>query len=245
MKVDVNGVLSSRILCVMIPICLCLLPSIFGQKSKDIDKSIEEAIALIRAGKSQESLDSLLALKAKGHRNNATIENLIGSCHIQLREFGSAATAYKKALKIDPDSNEPKFNLAELWFVSGQYAKAFKAFEKLKKDDVFDRASTQELIDFKLLLCHLKLNEEDEAKALFEEFPKKSDKSRFGRAAVLFYKERGALALESTLEAMQETDHHGASIYLDGLMELGWLEYGQDGELMLGNGKPLKESTPR
>lgn len=96
--------------------------------------------------------------------------NLKGSCYVEFRDFERARTIYKEALELEPDSSTVHFNLAEIDFCTKNWQASHDGFTKLLGQIKEDQLAMRRLIEFKILLCKLKLDQVDEARTLADKY---------------------------------------------------------------------------
>ena len=115
--------------------------------------------------------------------------NLVGACHVEFRSFDKARTAFEEALKLQSEHLEGTdllrgqerirrlkpvmnilFNLAEMDFVTNQWENCLAKIEKLLPDMDPEDLSMIRLLEFKYLLCKMKLGEVETARELAEKY---------------------------------------------------------------------------
>jgi len=118
--------------------------------------------------------------------------NLIGACQVEFRNFDKAMEAFKKADAQMPDNPQIFFNIAELNFVTQNWAEAEANLTKVMKltPANADASSFQvsRLTEFKLLLSKLKLNKRAEAVSMAKKYDYLDDSPYpyYAEAALLF-----------------------------------------------------------
>ncbi len=196
-----------------------------------------------------------------------TIHNLKGAAYTKMRDFDKARVCFEKAISIAPDAFMGRFNLAETEFVTHKYDAAVKRLTPLiplleqqakEADDAaadpkkpFDAAQrknlrmqaeatrgTINLIQFKLLICALKMGDPAGATAIQKKFNRFSDDPSFyyGHAAMHYEKadqlKGDEKAMRTALEeaqgwlqsAQRIYNPQQLAIYTDSLIEAGWIE---------------------
>ncbi len=196
-----------------------------------------------------------------------TIHNLKGAAYTKMRDFDKARASFDKALKIAPNAFMAQFNLAETEFVTHQYPAALQRLEPLlpmlekqakeaeeaAKDPKkpFNAAQrknlqlqadatrgTMKLIQYKLLICNLKTDNEPAARKIQKSFNFMDDDPAFyyGNAALAFQKADEAKGDEKAARAAQEEAQEWLrsaekiyarqqlEIYTDSLIETGWID---------------------
>lgn len=100
--------------------------------------------------------------------------NVQGACQVEFRNFDRAMEYFKKADKLAPGQPTILFNIAELNFVTKDWAAAETSLNALLDAAGEDVSGPQlqmsRLIEFKLLLSKLKLGKTEEAKKLAEKY---------------------------------------------------------------------------
>ncbi|BDS05051.1 hypothetical protein NT6N_00910 [Oceaniferula spumae] len=131
--------------------------------------------------------------------NHPAALNIRGACYVEIRAFDKANAIFEKVLEIAPKNTNVLFNLAEVDFVTKNWSSAHDRFEKLIPKLPADNKAMIRLCEFKLLLCKLKLDKIDEAKALMNKYDIWDD-------SPYYYYSRAAIAYESgdKLEAEKE-----------------------------------------
>jgi tetratricopeptide (TPR) repeat protein len=154
-------------------------------------KHVQEANRLFRDKRIFETLNELDQAD-QIFKDSPESLNLRGSCYVEFRAFERALEAFRAAEKLSPGNPSVTFNIAEVMFVSHRWQEAHDSLlEVLKvlpkqRDDSFAR-----LIEFKILLCKLRLNQKEQAHALAQKYDPVSDDSPF------YYYAQAALAYEA------------------------------------------------
>lgn len=182
-------------------------------------------------------------------RNSGTFHNLKGAVFTQIRDFARAKAEFTLALKLAGDDIRagfhPKFNLAELAFVTGDFEAAGEDFKSLLKAPWRPipkpggrENSTIALLYFKVAVCQIRQAQNAEAAATYRELKSLTITEAKGAAeavlAALDFEQKkvreatARLDNLSTLVPQSEMD-----LYMDTYMEMGWLRP-----------KPLKSAPP-
>lgn len=102
------------------------------------------------------------------------VQNLLGACQTEFRDFEKAMKHFKRADELNPGDSRILFNIAEIHFVSGNWDDAEKALAQvMTMIGTEGDLQLRRLIEFKLLLSKLKLDKTEEAEALagkYDEF---------------------------------------------------------------------------
>lgn len=208
-----------------------LLPA---QTPQPATPTIEPRVrALIEeAQKLQQKQDSFGALKKLDEADaispgNPALANVRGSIYTAppLRDYAKARECFETAEKLVPTAFEPKFNLNELLFVEHKYAEAEAAFAKLLKDYLKLREEIRHLIQFKIIICQLKQGKAAEAEKNAGEFTFMDDTPAYyyTKAATAFQKQDMDEGRKWALKASKIFKPQDTAVYLDTLMEAGWL----------------------
>jgi tetratricopeptide (TPR) repeat protein len=139
--------------------------SLTEEQRKEFSVHVSEASRLLLMKRIPASLDELSKAEAIFAGAPET-HNLRGSCHVEVRDFGSAMEAFKKADGLIPGNMNISFNIAEVHFVEHRWEEAKKAFGALQPKLAGGDGTFAALVDLKLLVCHCKLRALDDAAAL-------------------------------------------------------------------------------
>ncbi len=197
----------------------------------EIQRLLQEAATFIQGIRLQEGLDRLIQIEAITPDLYQTY-NLRGAIFTKLRDFDKARAAFEKALELQPNLMEATFNLAELDFVEKNFAKAESAFNKLKTDFPQLKEETIKLIDYKLFISKLLQSQagsdakEKEALAMLETFDFLDDFPvyYYSQAALAFHNDEKEEADGWMASARRIYDKPTQTIYIDALIEMGWVE---------------------
>ena len=159
--------------------------------------------------------------------SSAVVWNMRGSVYTAapMRDFAKARECFEKAEKITPESFEPKFNLAELLYVQQKYDEAEKALSKIAETFIKLREDVRHLVQFKILVCQLKLGKLEEAEKTRKTFTFMDDTPAyyFATAAFCFHRNDLAEARVWIGKAERLFKLPANAVYLDSLMEARWL----------------------
>ncbi len=173
----------------------------------------------------QEAFEKLVEAEAMAP-DYATIHNLLGAAHTKTRNFDMAAAAFERAVELDPKAFMSRFNLTEIHFVQGKFAEAEKAFNTLLTDNPESPEATRALIEFKILICRLKLDDEAAAREILDTYDFLDDHPGFyfGNAAIHFNKGEDDDARSWIASANRVYPQYQNNIYIDSFIEIGWIE---------------------
>jgi len=129
----------------------------------------QEAARLFQQKRIFEALEKIHAAE-RIFPDSAALLNLKGIALIEFRSFDKASAAFERALEITPGAPGVLFNLAEVAFVTHEWKTAADRFEALLPKLTAGDLSLVRLIDYKILLCDLKLGRVDEARQRAEKY---------------------------------------------------------------------------
>ncbi|WP_035604902.1 hypothetical protein [Haloferula sp. BvORR071] len=167
------------------------------EKRLEYTKKLMEARRMFADKRIFETIDKANEAKAI-FPDDPELLTLIGSCQVEFRDFDKAMAAFKKASDLMPERVETYFNIAELSFVTKNWAEAETNLTKVLKlierqpsgTEKSDRASLliNRLSEFKLLLVKLKLNKAAEAASMAKKYDYLDDSPYpyYAQAAILF-----------------------------------------------------------
>lgn len=162
---------------------------------------------------------------------------LYGSCQVELRAFDKAMEAFKKADELAPNAPGVRFNISEVYFVSKEWAKADAIYEELLKDGAAKGnllgKQLLRLVEFKSLLCKIKLGKMEEAEVLSKKYDFLDDSPYYYYAnAALAYSREDTLKAEEWLARARKVYRAPGLLetWQDTLIEFGYIEafYGGD-----------------
>ena len=168
-------------------------------------------------------------------KNPVTL-NIQGSCYVEFRDFEKASRCFKKSLAQDTRNLNVRFNIAEVAFVMKKYGEAKELFSSLAKklSDSANHDSVRDIIQFKILLCHIKTDEEAKAKAMLEksDFLDDSPFFYYGKAAIAHSEDNAKEANQWVQRAARIFQPTEIQIWQDSLIEVGYVKsfIGEDEE---------------
>lgn len=112
------------------------------------------------AGEYQVALDRLGALTGPAAQDLSVL-NLRGAIFTKLGQYDEARGIFNAILATDPNYFPAAFNLGEVQFVAGDYEGSLETFQRIRRRD-----PRNELVRFKILVCLLLLNRDDEARKI-------------------------------------------------------------------------------
>ncbi len=224
------------------------LDNLSKEKSQKYFEHYFRADTLFKQKRIFECLDEIHDLHEIYDKNPASL-NLEGACYVEFRSFEKARLAFAKALTANPGNFNVRFNLAEIEFVTENWAESLKQLGELAKEAEKDKnlGTMLPLIKFKKLLCMLKTDDVEGAKAILAktDFLDDSPLFYYGNAAMDYFADRGAEA-EVWLSRAGRIFRNQNTIapWQDTLIEFGYIKsfYGGDLEVEVnsptgGNGQ--------
>jgi len=130
---------------------------------------VNEAARLFQQKRTFETFDKIHEAK-RIFDQSPEVMNLEASCYVEIRNFERAMEIYKQAEALSPDNASIKFNIAEVYFVTGEWQNSHDRFTALLKEIPKENTAFGRLIEFKLLLCKKRLGKEEEAHALANKY---------------------------------------------------------------------------
>jgi Flp pilus assembly protein TadD len=115
------------------------------------------------AGEYQVALDRLGALQGPLAQDPSVL-NLRGAILTKLGRYDEARQLFQSILATDPNYFPTAFNLGEVQFLAGDYESALQSFQSMRRRD-----PRNEPVRFKILLCLLLLDRDDEAQKIANE----------------------------------------------------------------------------
>ena len=201
------------------------LADLTQEQRQELKKLLDDASRFIGGIRLQEGLSKLLDAE-KIAPGLFQIHNLRGAAYTKMKDFETARAQFVKAIALRPGIFHPQFNLAEIEFVTDEYAKAEKDFKKLLTDFPSMDLGTKRLLEFKLIICRLKLDDLEGAKAQLETFNYLDDTPIYhlGHAAIAYSKDDSEDA-ESWMASANKIYSAGQmEVFRDSLIEAGWID---------------------
>ena len=161
-----------------------------AEKRSEFAKHQSEAAKLFSEKRIIESLEAL-NLAEKAFADMPELWNLRGSCYVELRAFDKAIACFRRASEIAGENPSILFNIGEVYFVTERWQKAHDAFSTILKKIPEERFSLSRITEFKLMLCKLKMGEEDQARILANKYDYLDDSPYhyYAKAALAYHDE--------------------------------------------------------
>jgi Tfp pilus assembly protein PilF len=165
------------------------------------------------------------------------IANMKGACQVEFRAFDKAMEHFDEARKLAPDNPNVLFNIAEVLFVTKQWDKAAPALEQvlgMLDNENTDNLMMSRLVEFKVMLCKIKLGKLEEAREMAEKYDFLDDSPfpYYAEAAIAFHEEE-LMKAEAALARARRIFRNPAvlSPWQDTLMEFGYIKSFFGGDL--------------
>lgn len=158
---------------------------------------------------------------------SAPLLNLKASCYVEIRAFDKALKAYQEALKLDPQNQSIRFNIGEIYFVTGEWQKAHDQLLSVLDDVAESNTSFARLVEFKILLCKVKLGMDEEVQILANKYDYQDDSPyHYYAKAALEYAAGNSLEAEQWLARAQRIfrDPNILASWQDTLVEFGYIK---------------------
>ena len=201
------------------------LEGLTQEERQELKKILDDASRFIGGIRLQEGLSKLIEAEqiAPGLFQ---IYNLRGAAYTKMKDFDTAREQFEKAIASRPGIFHPQFNLAEIEFVTDDYAGAEKSFKKLLAEFPDMDLGTKRLLEFKIIICRLKLGDPDGAMAQLETFNYLDDTPIYhlGHAAVAYSKEDTEDAEAWMASANKIYSAGQMEVFRDSLIEAGWID---------------------
>ena len=167
---------------------------------------------------------------------SAPLLNLKASCYVEIRAFDKALKGFKKALEYDPKNQSILFNIGEIHFVTGEWQKAHDQLLSVLNEVSEGNTSFARLVEYKVLLCKIKLGMDDEVQILANKYDYQDDSPyHYYAKAALEYAAGNSLEAEQWLARAQRIfrDPNILASWQDTLVEFGYIRsfYGAGDDL--------------
>lgn len=164
---------------------------------------------------------------------SAELINLRGSCYVEIRAFDKAIIAFNEALKIAPRNTSIRFNVGEVLFVTKQWQQANDIFQEVLREIPMNNTALSRLVEFKILLCKVKLGQKEEFTILAQKYDYQDDSPyHYYAQAALAYEKKELLEAEEWLGRANRIfqDPNVIAPWQDTLVEFGYIKsfYGDE-----------------
>jgi predicted Zn-dependent protease len=169
----------------------------------------------------------LLDLATAGSPNDPASDNLRGEILMEQKKFDEAEVVLRKAFTTDPKFREAQYNLAQIPFKKGEYAKARDRLEALFGETPGgEKNQAAQLIKYKIFLTLLLEGKDSEAQQLMEQFKFTGDTPALYYAQAAWeYKHGHADEGRDWVTSARKIYSPALNIvFADSFYDLGWLQ---------------------
>jgi Tfp pilus assembly protein PilF len=179
---------------------------------------------LASAQKYEEALQKLRDAETL-NPNSALVQNVRGSIYTSMKDYEKARECFKAAVALMPGSFEFRFNLTELDYVQGNYEAAAASFTSILAAYPDLQKTVRSLVQFKIVVCRIKLNQLAEAEELVKRFAFADDSlaGYFTKASFAAHKGDNASANGWLARAQKAFNPGEVAPYVDALVEAHWI----------------------
>ena len=201
------------------------------------DEHLKKAQELFGEERIFEAVDELREAKSIFDMS-PDVDTLLGACQVEFRAFDQAMEHFRDANDSSPNTPNVIFNMGEVYFVTDRWEQAAAQFDRVielinempaPKNAIEAAAPKQldRLSNFKLLICHLKMEKMEEAKKLAARYDENDDSPYhyYAAAVMALHEDDQLLATQEMARATRIfQDPRILSPFKDSLMESGYLE---------------------
>lgn len=169
------------------------------------------------------SLDKASAIFA----DSPEIHTLRGCSFVEMRKFDDAMDSFRKAAALSKDNANIEFNIAEVLFVTKKWKESLAGFSKVLKLAAADKVPFTRLVEFKILLCQMKLGNKAEYSRLASKYGvmDESPYPFYARSAVAFLDNKQEDAIDWTKVASRIfPDPKTLAPWTDTMIEIGFMK---------------------
>jgi tetratricopeptide (TPR) repeat protein len=196
------------------------------QQRRDFFKHINEAERLFNQKRIFECMSEVRE-SSKIFNKSSEVFNLLGSCYVEFRDFDKARELFSKANQISPNQASILFNIGEMEFVTHNWKSCLEKMNQtiklLPKQDVI----TRRLVEFKIMLCHIALGDQEEANKMAERYDPLEDDSPYYyyAQASLCYRDKEIVKAEEWYQIANRVYQNSGmlSAWQDTLIEFGYI----------------------
>lgn len=188
-----------------------------SSKDSAQQRLLDDAITDMNKKQFDAALEKLLEAE-KLDPNSAIILNLLGAVSTKKKNYERARSYFERSLASEPGFFAPAFNLGELLFLERYYSQALDCFSRM-----LDADPSNELLQFKTVLCLLLLDRTEEAQTLLVrmKFPGNGPAWCYAHAAFRL-KEGKRRNARDLLASAQIIFPEKTSLYDETFENLGW-----------------------
>ena len=209
------------------------------EKRKEFVKHLTEAGRVFQQKRTIEANKELDKAEAI-FKDSAQVHNLRGSCCVEMSNFDKALDQFRMADELAKDNPNIGFNIGEVYFVTREWQKCVDQLEKVLKELPAESISLGCLIEFKIMLCKMKLGKMDEAKAIAGKHDEMEDSPFYYYVKAVFaYEKNDVPKAEEWLQMAGRVfqDPNSTMPWTDTLVEYGYIKGSNDKETKEPEGK--------
>lgn len=200
------------------------------EKRDDFMKKLGDAQRLFTGKRIFEALEMVNKAQAI-YPDSPDLLNLRGACEVEFRDFDKALHSFKEADAVHPGNPDIVFNVAEILFVKKDWDAAESAFSKalalVGKDPEGSKFQLSRLVEFKLMLCKIKLGKQAEAASMAEKYDYLDDSPYpYYAEAAIHFSEGRELEAESAMARGGRIFQNPAILapWQDTMIEFGYIK---------------------
>ncbi len=213
------------------------------EKRKEFVKHLVEANRIFQQKRIFETLEEIDKASAIFNQS-PELHNLRGSCYVEMRDFDKALVEYNKALALAKDNANIEFNIGEIYFVTQKWQKSLDVFEKILAPITKGNIALGRLVEFKIMLCKIKLGQDVAALADKYDYLDDSPYYYYAKAAMA-YEAGNASKAEEWLATAGRVFRNPASTapWKDTMVEYGYIKGFHANPAADGTAKPAGDQT--
>lgn len=200
------------------------------EKRDEFMKKLGEAQRLFTGKRIFEALEKVNEAQAI-YPDSPDLLNLRGACEVEFRDFDKALHSFREADAVHPGNPDIVFNIAEVLFVKRDWDAAESAFSKaltlIGKEPEGVKLQLSRLVEFKLLLCKIKLGKQAEAASMAEKYDYLDDSPyHYYAEAAIHFSEGRDLEAEATMARGGRIFQNPALLapWQDTMIEFGYIK---------------------
>ncbi len=188
-----------------------------------------------------------LDLAEAGAPNDPPSLNLRGEILMEQKKYDEAEVSFRKAFSADPKFREAQYNLAQIPFKKGEYAKSRDRFEALFAETPGgEQNQAAQLIRYKIFMTLLLEGREVEAQQLMDQFKFTGDTPAlyYAQAAWEFKHDHPSQGKDWVASARKIYSPPLNIVFADSLYDLGWLKKATADEVPATSALAQADATP-
>jgi tetratricopeptide (TPR) repeat protein len=192
----------------------------------ELEAMYDKAFRAFDSNNFPEALKQLDAIDAR-QPDLAESQNLRGVIMMRQGIYDKAEGALHEALRIDPKFWNARFNLAEIPFLTKDWAEARKRFEELLSSNASElQGEATQLIEYKILLTYLLEGKENMVDSILAKFELSPDTPavHYANAAIALQQKNTKEARDWMAQAEKTFSPQLNKLFAESLYEVGWLQ---------------------